>query len=315
MLAKTVEKGEKDWDQRLPYVHFVYRVSQQQSTLESPFFLLYGRDPRLPTDSLLCPSKTKKLVGLQEYGQDLVSKMSEAWDLARKCVGCAQQRQKQCYGRRQRPPTFQVSDLAFLFKPVEKTREARKFARPFHGPFRIIEIDTNTAKIRRVEEEPILVAIDKLRRCPAEIADEYWPPDKKKKKQKTSTPIAENVVTGVVPSTMSPSPSDSDDGHATLPAEETKRISGNLDASEDCQAEIQVDEIPTSTLEPQPSLDGTEADSPSSRPAEQEPEIEIQETQDTGLEPGTPTATGGQWAGRLRPHPKRKRKPSEDACG
>ena len=68
-------------------------------------------------------------------------------------------------------------------------------------------------------------------------------------------------------------------------------------------------------LEPQPSLDGTEADSPSSRPAEKEPEIEIQEIQDTGLEPGTPTATGGQWAGRLRPHLKRKRKPNEDACG
>lgn len=49
MLAKRVEKGGKDWDQKLPFVLFAYRASQQQSTLESPFFLLYGRDPRLPT--------------------------------------------------------------------------------------------------------------------------------------------------------------------------------------------------------------------------------------------------------------------------
>lgn len=83
MLAKTVEKGGKDWDQRLPYVLFAYRASQQQSTLESPFYLLYGRDPRLPTDAVLCPVKAKKLVGLQEYGQELAMRMSEAWELAR----------------------------------------------------------------------------------------------------------------------------------------------------------------------------------------------------------------------------------------
>ena len=82
MLAKTVEV---DWDQRLPYVLFAYRAS----TLESPFFFLYGRDPRLPTDSLMCLPKAKKLVGLQEYGWGLAVKMSEAWDLARTCVGLA----------------------------------------------------------------------------------------------------------------------------------------------------------------------------------------------------------------------------------
>ena len=54
MLAKTVEHGGKDWDQKLPFVLFAYRASQQQSTLESPFFLLYGRDPRLPADPAMC---------------------------------------------------------------------------------------------------------------------------------------------------------------------------------------------------------------------------------------------------------------------
>lgn len=59
MLAKTVETGGRDWDEHLPYVLFAYRASQQDSTLESPFFLLYGRDPRLPTPSTLCPAKVR----------------------------------------------------------------------------------------------------------------------------------------------------------------------------------------------------------------------------------------------------------------
>ena len=55
MLGKTVEKNGTDWDQRLPYVLFAYKSSLQLSTNESPFFLLYGRDPRLSTEDALCP--------------------------------------------------------------------------------------------------------------------------------------------------------------------------------------------------------------------------------------------------------------------
>ena len=47
----------------------------QQSTLKSPFFLLYRRDPRLPTDSVMSPAIVKKLVNLKEYGTELVSSM------------------------------------------------------------------------------------------------------------------------------------------------------------------------------------------------------------------------------------------------
>lgn len=55
MLAKTVQKHGTDWDERLPYVLFAYRASLQESTRESPFFLLYGRDPKLPTEETLTP--------------------------------------------------------------------------------------------------------------------------------------------------------------------------------------------------------------------------------------------------------------------
>ena len=44
MLAKTVERNGKNWDTQIPFVLFAYRSSPQESTCESPFFLLYGRD-------------------------------------------------------------------------------------------------------------------------------------------------------------------------------------------------------------------------------------------------------------------------------
>ena len=49
MLAKKVEQNGRDWDSHLPFVLFAYRASIQESVRESPFYLLYGQDPRLPT--------------------------------------------------------------------------------------------------------------------------------------------------------------------------------------------------------------------------------------------------------------------------
>ena len=54
MLSKTVKPGV-EWDERLPYVLFAYRISVQSSTGESPFFLLYGWDPQLPTELVMSP--------------------------------------------------------------------------------------------------------------------------------------------------------------------------------------------------------------------------------------------------------------------
>jgi transposase InsO family protein len=46
MLSKTTQPGGLEWDDRLPYVLFAYRCTEQESIRwESPFFMVYGRDP------------------------------------------------------------------------------------------------------------------------------------------------------------------------------------------------------------------------------------------------------------------------------
>ena len=151
MLAKTVQEGGLDWDHHLPYVLFAYRASQQDSTLESPFFLLYGRDPRLPTSATLCPTKMQANLNLQEYGLDIASRMSLAWETARKSIKKAQKRQKQYYDWKTKPPQFRVGDRTFLLKPAECTGNARKLTRHYHGPYRVVEVTANNAKIRPVD--------------------------------------------------------------------------------------------------------------------------------------------------------------------
>ena len=92
----------------------------------------------------------------------LASSMSVAWELVRQIISRAQRRQKDYYDQRGRQSNFNIDDWVFLSKPGDKTGEARKFAGPYHGPYRVIDSNTNTARVRRVdkpEEATILVSL------------------------------------------------------------------------------------------------------------------------------------------------------------
>ena len=110
MLAKVVHKEGPDWDEMLSYVLFAYRASRQASTGESPFYLLYGRDPRLPVPAALAPEKTRLYLDLKEYGLGLRDRLSTAWELARQCVGKAQRRQKTAYDKGAKESSFRKGE-------------------------------------------------------------------------------------------------------------------------------------------------------------------------------------------------------------
>ena len=54
-LSMYVSANQKDWDVYIPIVLFAYRTSPSATTGESLFYLLYGRQPRLPINVSLIP--------------------------------------------------------------------------------------------------------------------------------------------------------------------------------------------------------------------------------------------------------------------
>ena len=49
-LSMYVNSKHTDWDEILPYITFAYNTSRQGSTGKTPFYLIYGREARLPMD-------------------------------------------------------------------------------------------------------------------------------------------------------------------------------------------------------------------------------------------------------------------------
>ena len=181
MLAKKVEHGGRDWDTHLPFVLFAYRASLQESTKESPFYLLYGRDPRLPTTLGLDSTQLQQeqhLTDLDTYKEEVAFKFSEAWKLAKDNIKIAQKCQKEQYDRKTRSPKFKVGDRVFVYMPAAKACKAYKFARPFYGPYRIIEQSQTGVVVRPVDKpqaDSIRVAYNRIRHCADSIPDMFWP--------------------------------------------------------------------------------------------------------------------------------------------
>ena len=99
MLAKTSSRHGADWDDQLPFVLFAYWSSLQHYTRESPFFLLYGCDPRLPTEEALPAPTDRTEKDLDVYRSELMQRVTEAWTLAWESVKKAQLNQKRFHDR------------------------------------------------------------------------------------------------------------------------------------------------------------------------------------------------------------------------
>lgn len=173
MLSKKVKKGGKDWDQQLPYVLFAYRTSMQESTGESPFFLLHGRTPGVPTDDMLQPPVNRGLVDLDDYCSEITTRMSTAWESAREHIKVSQGRQKRFHDQKSKDPKISVGDKVMVYFPSERLGKAYKFSRPFRGPYQVDKIFPNGAKVTSLggnKTQTIRVALDRVRHCPSELS-------------------------------------------------------------------------------------------------------------------------------------------------
>ena len=80
MISKSSTRSD-NWDERLRFLLFAYRVSVQESTTKSPFYLLFGRNPRLPTENTVTQTRSPYTIDLDDYKTALVSHLGSAWEL------------------------------------------------------------------------------------------------------------------------------------------------------------------------------------------------------------------------------------------
>ena len=198
MIAKHAHKFGPEWDVYLQHLLFAYRTKPHETTGESPFFLLYGRDARLPTETTLAHVKTPYQVDIEDYKTEVMVGLSEAWRNAKGNISKAQRKQKSHYDRHAKEPHYQPGERVMVYMPAEDTGRNRKLALPYHGPYRILEVRPNCVLVRPVDQadlQPILVSMDRVVPCDDALPDVSWlGPKRQSKKRKEQRQAADDQL-------------------------------------------------------------------------------------------------------------------------
>lgn len=133
MMTLMTAEGEK-WADILPYAVFCYNTGYQESVQQSPFFLVYGRDPILPLDVVFNRQELAELQDASNYTALVHERLSSARKLAADNIKLAQERQKLYFDRGRKDVILEKGQLVLLRSPPVGLKGSRKFT----GPFRVV---------------------------------------------------------------------------------------------------------------------------------------------------------------------------------
>jgi hypothetical protein len=90
-------------------------VPRWKSTKESPFFLLYDRDPRIPTSTVLTYQRSPYTIDTNDYKSEMMTSLSQAWKLAQENIEITQKHQKTHYDKKTRETHLKVGYRVMLW--------------------------------------------------------------------------------------------------------------------------------------------------------------------------------------------------------
>jgi len=129
MLSMYVSTNQKDWCVYVPLVCFAYNTSVQETTKETPFYLLYGRRAKLPLDVALNDEYEEEEV------RNYLQKIKDARELARKNIEKSQVKQKERYDEKHKPVEYKEGSKVLVFSPIRKIGRSEKLLHRWQGPY------------------------------------------------------------------------------------------------------------------------------------------------------------------------------------
>ena len=113
-----------------------------------------------------------------------MTSLTSARDLAAKAIRKAQNKYKHQYDRSARQVNIRLGDWVLVYFPQDESGRWRKLSRPWHGPYRVVEVSTTGVTCTKVyfpQEVKLHVHQSRVCVCPQEFpAGYYWYGGKRK---------------------------------------------------------------------------------------------------------------------------------------
>ena len=99
MLSTCVKDHHFLWEDYIRPVCMAYNTSTQSTTGYTPFYLMFGRQAKLPVD-IMYGTNAMNEVSPNQHAADLRARLTEAYEKVRQHLNTGQERQKEFYDRR-----------------------------------------------------------------------------------------------------------------------------------------------------------------------------------------------------------------------
>ena len=110
LMAMLSNKQTLDWEEWLPALMFSYNTQVHKSTLESPFFLMYLHDPKLPFFDI----QNLRPMYKDGYVPDTSARLGTAYKAARQHMEEARLLREKYYNRKSLSREFAVGDRGLV---------------------------------------------------------------------------------------------------------------------------------------------------------------------------------------------------------
>ena len=167
MLATTTREHPFDWEDQIRKVCMAYNTSVHSSTGFTPFYLMFGREAKLPID-LMYGTGNNVETPITDYANQLKKSLEGAYNQARQKLGASHERRKGHYDKRIHGEPFQEGDLVWLHSKVIPQGQSKKLHHPWTGPYKIVErISDSDYKVKglRGKKQSHIVHFDRLKPC------------------------------------------------------------------------------------------------------------------------------------------------------
>ncbi|KAL0200588.1 hypothetical protein M9458_003775, partial [Cirrhinus mrigala] len=114
MLGTLEPHLKPRWHEHVDAMTHAYNCSRHDSTGYSPYYLMFGRHPRLPVDLIFGSPTTNQPCEYSEYVQTLYDSLSQAYALANQTSRLAKGQQKRYYDRKAKSEDFSPGDRVLV---------------------------------------------------------------------------------------------------------------------------------------------------------------------------------------------------------
>ena len=170
LIAIYAQNQSNSWDKEIHKLAFALRTAVNESTGETPAFMMFGRDPRGPLDLITStktegpPTAAHENIHIQEYKTKLINNLQCAYNLVKEHPEIEKMRQKEKYDQHTTQSQFMENDLVWVTIPTTQIAGnivSGKLQPRYQGPCRLIkQLSPNTFSVIRIQDQVKLGAVN-----------------------------------------------------------------------------------------------------------------------------------------------------------